>query len=147
MRGNDPQLASYRSRMDDAKRRMDNAMSLIRYIQPSIDSCNSTIEACNYRINDLKRQIDNEYDAVRICRQAKDRYGADTHRCRAEDFKRAKDDQFSIRKGYIEQKKGHVNDIRRAWDTFNAAKKDKQEARKAFNDRLAYLKSQNTRHA
>ena len=140
---NDPELERLRAEMDAAQRQIDAAKQRLDYIGPRRDAIKREIESINYRIADLKRSIDIEYEAIRACRQAHNKIDADNHRWRAQDFKAALDREYSIKNGYFEQLSALKSEFEPALAELRSAKERKNRARDAFQARLATLKAAN----
>ena len=100
---------------------MYSAKSRLESVNSRRSGIKSQIESCNYRIADLKHSVDLEYDAVRTCKAARDRIGADNHRYRAESFKDALRREYDIKNGYYTDLNSYkseyesaLNDLRNA---------------------------------
>lgn len=144
----DYELERLRGEMDIAQRAIDSAKNRLDPIRSQRDSIKSEINSINYRIADLKHSIGCEYDAIRICRQARAIYDADNHKYRAESFKDALQREYEMKNGCYSRLDMLKSDYEAALSALNDAKAKKQSAREAFNARLQIVKEQNeTRRA
>lgn len=85
MRKSDPELERLRSEKEAAQRDIDSAKAQLDRLSPQRSAYQSQIQSINATIADLKQRISSERDAIRVCRAARDRISADTHRytCKA----------------------------------------------------------------
>ena len=139
----DYEIERLRGEMDSAQRAIDVAKSRLDPIRSQRDSIKSEINSIKFRIADLKHSIDLEYDAIRICRQARNSYDADNHRYRAQSFKDALQREYEMKAGCYARLDMLKSDYESALSALNDAKARKQAAREAFNSRLQIVKDRN----
>lgn len=142
MPAKDYELDRLRSEIDAAQRKIDNAKSRLDLISSRRDSYNSEIQSCKYRIADLRNSIDREYEAVRICRQNKDRYYADDHKYKAQSFQNALSREREILNSYYEKKNGFKAEFDSALGALRDAKARKKRASDAFHARLNQVRAE-----
>ena len=143
MAGNDPELARLKSELDSIQREIDQAKRRLDEINNSRNFIKSQIDSQNYKIADLKRTIDEEYQAVGLCRRAGNRYDADNHRYRAESFRDSLSREYDIKNDLYNQLNYYKSDYETALFNLRSAKERKQRVMEAFQSRLQFLKSQN----
>ena len=141
MKDKDPELQRLSAEMDAAQAEMDSLRSTIDSIKSKRNSIKSQIEAVNYRIQDLKSRIDNEYSAMRLCYQRKDRIDGDNHKYNAESLKGSLNAEYSYKNNYRSQLDSTRYEYDSVMSRFNAAKDRKTRAREAFQSKLQQLKA------
>ena len=139
----DYELDRLHNEIKSAQRAVDSAKSRLESVNSRRSGIKSQIESCNYRIADLKHSVDLEYDAVRTCKAARDRIGADNHRYRAESFKDALRREYDIKNGYYTELNSYKSEYESALNDLRNAKAKKQQAIEAFQSRLQIVKAQN----
>lgn len=142
MRKSDPELERLRSEKEAAQRDIDSAKARLDRLSPQRSAYQSQIQSINATIADLKQRISSERDAIRICRAARDRISADTHRYNLQSYQAALQEQYSIKNGYYSQKEMSKSEFDSAVSSLRAAKERKQRAQEAFNARLSQLKAE-----
>lgn len=145
MAGKDPELQRLSSEMDQAQRAIDSAKARLDPIRDKRSSIKSQMDSISYNIADLKRTIGNEYEAMRVCKAARDRIGADNHRYNAESYRSSLSSQYDIKNGLRSQLDYLRSDYDSAMSALNDAKARKQQLRESFNRRLEYLKAESER--
>lgn len=73
--------------IDNAKRAISDAKSTLDYINLRRNPIKNEISSIKYRIDDYKRQMQNEYDAMHYCYQAHDKYSAENHKYNAQSWR------------------------------------------------------------
>ena len=126
------QANHYRQQIADAQRELDQISSERERLHSRKTAISSQIDSCRYKIDDLKRSIEREYEGVRTCNQAHDRYYADVHRYNANSYREAKNREFSIMNGYIQESRNLKAELDRLRIRFNAALERKKEAQKCL---------------
>ena len=142
MRKSDPELERLRSEKEAAQRDIDSAKAQLDRLSPQRSAYQSQIQSINATIADLKQQISSERDAIRICRAARDRISADTHRYNLQSYQAALQEQYSIKNSYYSQKEMSKSEFDSVVSSLRAAKERKQRAQEAFNARLSQLKEE-----
>lgn len=101
MRKNDPELERLRSEKEAAQREIDSIKAQLDRISPQRNAYRDQIQSINATITDLKQRINSERDAIGICKAARDRISADTHRYNLQSYKAALQEQYSaVNKAY-----------------------------------------------
>lgn len=142
MRKSDPELERLRSEKEAAQRDIDSAKAQLDRLSPQRSAYQSQIQSINATIADLKQRISSERDAIRVCRAARDRISADTHRYNLQSYQAALQEQYSIKNSYYSQKEMSKSEFDSAVSSLRAAKERKQRAQEAFNARLSQLKAE-----
>ena len=140
MAGNDPTVERLRAEIAACDREIESAQSDLDHISRGRSAYQSEIQNINYRIDDLKRQIDREYEAMRTCRAAHNRNDADNHRMRAQDFKNELSRQFDLRRNAIERTKSNGGSFQAALDRKRSAIERKKRAKEQLFARFDELK-------
>jgi len=142
MRKNDPELERLHSEKEAAQRDIDSAKAQLDRLSPQRSAYQGQIQSVNATIADLKQRISSERDAIRICKAARDRISADTHRYNLQSYQASLQGQYSIKDSYISQMNMSKSEFNAALNSLRAAKERKQRAQEAFNARLSQLKAQ-----
>lgn len=141
MRKNDPELERLRSEKEAAQREIDSIKAQLDRISPQRNAYRDQIQSINATITDLKQRINSERDAIGICKVARDRISADTHRYNLQSYKAALQEQYSIKNSYSSQMSMSRSEFDSALNSLRAAKERKQRVQEAFNARLSQLKA------
>lgn len=141
MRKNDPELERLRSEKEAAQREIDSIKAQLDRISPQRNAYRDQIQSINATITDLKQRINSERDAIGICKAARDRISADTHRYNQQSYKAALQEQYSIKNSYSSQMSMSRSEFDSALNSLRAAKERKQRVQEAFNARLSQLKA------
>lgn len=141
MRKNDPELERLRSEKEAAQREIDSIKAQLDRISPQRNAYRDQIQSINATITDLKQRINSERDAIGICKAARDRISADTHRYNLQSYKAALQEQYSIKNSYSSQMSMSRSEFDSALNSLRAAKERKQRVQEAFNARLSQLKA------
>lgn len=142
MRKNDPELERLRSEKEAAQRESDSIKAQLDRISPQRNAYRDQIQSINATITDLKQRINSERDAIGICKAARDRISADTHRYNLQSYKAALQEQYSIKNSYSSQMSMSRSEFDSALNSLRAAKERKQRVQEAFNARLSQLKAE-----
>lgn len=141
MRSSDPELERLRSEKEAAQREIDSAKAQLDRISPQRNAYRGQIQSINATIADLKQRINSERAAIGICKAARDRISADTHRYNLQSYQAALQEQYSIKNSYFSQMNMSRSEFDSALNSLRAAKERKQRAQEAFNTRLSQLKA------
>ena len=145
MRGQDPELERLRHEMDAAQRQIDSAKAALDAHSARRDSVKLALDRCKSEISFLKAQLNQEYDAIRACRAARDRYSADQHRYSADSLKASLQRQYEMKDRYYEQMNGGRGGFDTALAELRSAQERRHRASDAFHARLEQLKGENQR--
>ena len=143
MSGKDYELERLRSEMDSAQKDIDTAKARLDYVNARRNGIKSEIESVKYRICDIKRSIDEEYNMMKICFQNRDKYDAENHRYNAQSYKDSLQREYEIKKSYYHELDFMKDDYEAALSVLQSAKERKQRAREAFRTRLEVVRAQN----
>jgi len=143
MAGKDLELQRLGNELDNAQRAIDAAKVRLDQIAPRRANIKSQIEGVNYRIADTRRMVQSEYDSMKLCYQARNKYDAENHRYRAQSFKEGLQREYDLKNGLYSE----LNMIKVDFDSALAALRDakdrKAQIREQFNARLAAVKANN----
>ena len=121
--------------------KFDSAKAQLDRISPQRNAYRGQIQSINATIADLKQRINSERAAIGICKAARDRISADTHRYNLQSYQAALQEQYSIKNSYFSQMNMSRSEFDSALNSLRAAKERKQRAQEAFNTRLSQLKA------
>lgn len=145
MSGKDPELSRLGEALSSARSAYAAAKKVTDEAKARLNETGGMIQTFNAKINELKKGIDAEYNAMRSERAGGDRDAADEHRNAAHSM------QEKLTEIY-ESKKACFGDLDEARAAFNKALdsqkilRDKvQEAWDSFNARLEFLKEENAK--
>ena len=139
MSDKDPEITRIDALIDEARREAANAGALVDELKQRRDAIKFSISSLKANISELKRQADNEYEAVRVCKAAHNRIDADNHRYRAESFRSARSEQYELLDAKYEELNAVRSDLDAAYERLKSATSRKNELfeqRKARVERL-----------
>ena len=142
MPNHDQELDRLRAEMDAAQNDITEAQSRLDAVKARRAAVSREIDSVNARIADIRRQIDAEYRAVKACREARDRLGAETHQYNMQSWKDSLQREYEIKKGYFTQLDTFRPEFESAQSALRSAKDRKQKAREAFTARLKTVQVQ-----
>lgn len=138
----DYELERLGNEIDCAQNEINIAKSKLDYIATRRDPIKSQLESSKYRIDELKRYVSSEYEAMRYCYQCHDKISAENHRYNAQSYKDSLQREYEIKNSYYTELNGFKTDYENALYQLRTAKEKKQQLLSSFKSRLEFLKSE-----
>lgn len=143
MSSKDPELSQLGEALSEARAAYSAAKKVTDGAKEHLNETGDRIQSFNTKINELKQNVDHEYNEMRSMRAEGNREEAEEHRHKAQSMQEELTARYEGKKqcfGELDAARAAFN---KALDNQKRLRDEMQTAWDAFNARLAYLKQEN----